>query len=78
MKGYELNIVLEDSFPEISRKIIIPEKTKLYQLEKIMLKAFSLSDDTLYRFKLGIIGNYDDILIDDFINQTIFIDMFLL
>ena len=71
MKGYELNIVLEDSFPEISRKIIIPEKTKLYQLEKIMLKAFSLSDDTFYRFKLGIIGNYDEILIDSFISQTI-------
>lgn len=71
MKGYELNITLEDSFPEISRQIIIPEKTKLYQLEKIMLKAFSLSDDTFYRIELGIIGNYDDVLIDNFINQTI-------
>ena len=71
MNGYELNITLEDSFPEISRQIIIPEKTKLYQLEKIILKAFSLSDDTFYRFELGIIGNYDDVLIDNYINQTI-------
>ncbi|MCR5026322.1 MAG: hypothetical protein K6A34_02595 [Methanobrevibacter sp.] len=36
-----------------------------------MLKAFSLSNEGFYRLKLGIIGDYDDVLIDDFINQTI-------
>lgn len=72
MKGYELNIVLDNFFPEISRQIIIPEKTKLYQLEKIILKSFSLSDeDSFYMFELSIKGNYDEFLIDDYINQNI-------
>ena len=69
MKGYELNIVLDNSFPEISRRIVIPEKTKFYQLKKIILKVLSLSDDSFCMFE-GF-GRFDEFLIDDYISQTI-------
>ena len=44
MKGFVIKIELYGRKPEISRKLIIPEKTTFMELQKIIKKLFTFSD----------------------------------
>lgn len=44
MKGFRVKIILTDSFPEVSREVILPEKINFRELDKVICELFSLSD----------------------------------
>lgn len=45
MKGFVIKIELYGKDPEISRKLIIPEKTTFTELQKIIKKLFTFSNE---------------------------------
>ncbi|SDA45115.1 plasmid pRiA4b ORF-3 family protein [Methanobrevibacter millerae] len=46
MKGFEIKIQLYGIYPQISRELILPEKTTFPEFQKIICKLFSLDNET--------------------------------
>lgn len=76
MKGFCIKIQLHGIFPEISRDLILPEKTTLPQFTKIIKKLFTFDDEGAFEFWLspeyhGYIPE-KNFLIEKYIHQKIY------
>lgn len=76
MKGYAVNMHLDNSSPEISRQVILPKKLTFNDLEKIIYAVFSFDGyhNSDFYFEKSADIFYDDrtAIVDDYIDDTIY------
>lgn len=77
MKGFVIKIELYGKQPEISRKLIIPEKTTFTELQKIIKKLFTFSDklDNGFWTNTTLLSYIDpkNFLVEKYIHQNLYL-----
>lgn len=78
MKGFVIKIELYGKQPEISRKLIIPEKTTFTELQKIIKKLFTFSNELANGFwtNTNLLGYIDpkNFLVEKYIHQNLYFE----